>query len=432
MAMSIDRRGFLGLAGIAGASLFLAGCVGQAAPAPSAPGASLGPAAADATGNISYWNHFTGEDERRGFEAVTKGFAEAYPGLKLKEESIPNADFMTKFTTAAQAGSLPDSVMVHANRVQDMVGMNGLVDLSSAMDSWSGASDIEEKLLTPFRRDGALYAIPCTMFVDWFYYRADWLEELGYSEPPKTWQELREVAKAMTSGDRYGVALRGGAGGGEPVIKMIRGYNGPLTDADGAPTLDLEATKTALDEYSALYLVDKSAPPSAPADGYNQIFQSFLNGQTGMLLHHNGSLKSVTDVLKTGEQVLTAPMPTTPVDTTGWLQPMGNGIASPDNASSALSWVEYWGSSDPQVELFSATGYFPSATSGQQSPTIAEDPIMSAANEQVKVGVTPEYFNGMTAWQDNSVLVQFQSLLVGETTLDEAAQAIVDDFNKNF
>ncbi|MGO2097776.1 MAG: extracellular solute-binding protein, partial [Candidatus Microbacterium stercoravium] len=224
----------------------------------------------------------------------------------------------------------------------------------------------------------------------------------------------------------------GGAGGGEPVIKMIRGYNGPLTDADGAPTIDLEATKTALDEYSALYLVDKSAPPSAPADGYNQIFQSFLNGQTGMLMHHTGSLKSVTDVLKTGEQVLTAPMPTTPVDTTGWLQPMGNGIASPDNASSALSWVEYWGSSDPQVELFSATGYFPSATSGQQSPTIAEDPIMSAANEQVKVGVTPEYFIGMTAWQDNSVLVQFQSLLVGETTLDEAAQEIVDDFNTNF
>ena len=129
------------------------------------------------------------------------------------------------------------------------------------------------------------------MFVDWFYYRADWLEELGYSEPPKTWQEFREVAKAMTSGDRYGVALRGGAGGGEPVIKMIRGYNGPLTDADGAPTLDLEATKTALDEYSALYLVDKSAPPSAPADGYNQIFQSFLNGQTGMLMHHTGSLE---------------------------------------------------------------------------------------------------------------------------------------------
>ena len=210
MAMSIDRRGFLGLAGIAGASLFLAGCVGQAAPAPSAPGASLGPAAADATGNISYWNHFTGEDERRGFEAVTKGFAEAYPGLKLKEESIPNADFMTKFTTAAQAGSLPDSVMVHANRVQDLVGMNGLVDLSSAMDSWSGASDIEEKLLTPFRRDGALYAIPCTMFVDWFYYRADWLEELGYSEPPKTWQEFREVAKAMTSG---GSIRRGAARG---------------------------------------------------------------------------------------------------------------------------------------------------------------------------------------------------------------------------
>ena len=226
--------------------------------------------------------------------------------------------------------------------------------------------------------------------------------------------------------------MRGGAGGGEAVIKMIRGYNGPLTDADGAPTLDLDATKTALEEYAALYLVDKSVPPSAPADGYNQIFQSFLNGQTGMLMHHTGSLKSVTDALKTSEQVLTAPMPTTPVDTTGWLQPMGNGVANAERASNALAWVEYWGSADPQVELFSATGYFPSATSGQQSPTIAEDPLMAAANKQVETGITPEYFNGMSGWQDNSVLVQFQSLLVGETTLDAAAQKIVDDFNKNF
>lgn len=428
----IGRRQFLSLAGLAGASVLLAGCVGEAAPAPGAAGPAFTAAdPATAKGTVSYWNHFTGEDERRGFEAITRGFKQAFPGITLKEESIPMADFMTKFTTAAQAGSLPDSVMVHASRVQDMVGMNGLVDLSASFTNWSESTDIDEKLLTPFRRGEGLYAIPCTMFVDWYYYRADWLEELGYSAPPSTWAEFREVAKAMTNGDRYGVALRGGAGGGEAVIKMIRGYNGPLIDASGNPTLDLEAVKTALEEYSALYLVDKSAPPSAPADGYSQIFQSFLNGQTGMLMHHTGSLKSVTDALKPGEEVLTAPMPTA-AHPTGWLQPMGNGIANAQNADNALAWLEYWGSGDPQVDMFQATGYFPSSSAGQKAPAISADPLMAAALKQAETGVIPEYFNGMSGWQDNSVLVQFQALLVGTTTLDAAAQTIVDDFNANF
>lgn len=429
---TMDRRHFLSLAGLTGASVLLAGCVGDPRTSPTVPSEKLAAAAPDtAKGTVTYWDHFTGEDERRGFDAVTSGFKRAFPGLTLKEESIPNADFMTKFTTAAQANSLPDSVMVHPSRVQDMIGMNGLVDVSSAFENWETSSDIAAKLLTPFQRDGALYAIPCTMFVDWYYYRADWLEELGYSEPPATWSEFREVAKAMTGDGRYGVALRGGAGGGETVIKMIRGYNGPLVDTSGSPSIDVEAVRTALEEYSALYLVDKSAPPSTPADGYNQIFQSFFNGQSGMLMHHTGSLKSVISALKPGDQVMTAPMPKA-VEQIGWLQPMGNGVTNAENAPNSLAWAEYWGSAEPQVSLFSATGYFPSVTSAQSDESITSDPMMAAAIKQVEVGVTPEYFNGMSAWQDSSVLVQFQSLLVGQTSLDDAAKKIVDDFNASF
>ena len=430
---TLDRRSFLSLLGLTGTSIALGGCVGQPAPAPQS-ASSIRPASpADAKGEITYWNHFTGEDERRGFEAVTSGFAKTYPGVALKSESLPEADFMTKFTTAVQSRSVPNSVMVHAKRVQDMVAMQGLIDLTDAVTAWSGSSDINAKILAAFQRDGRTYAIPAALFVDWYYYRPDWLEEAGISSPPSTWAEFREAARKMTDArrDRYGFSLRGGPGGGEHVIKMIRGYNGPLVSADGKPTLTKEAVATAIEEYSATYLVDSSVPRSAPNDGYNQIFQSFLTGRTGMLMHHTGSLKSVTAALKPGTQVMTAPMPKAEFET-GWLQPLGNGLMSSDGAETSLAWLEYWGSSDPQVDFFNATGYFPVSTKAQASSTITSIDILKAALDQVKVGVTPEYFRGLQAWQDNSVLVQFQSVLVEKTSISQAADTIVADFQKNF
>ncbi|MFC7846957.1 ABC transporter substrate-binding protein [Arthrobacter sp. NPDC057388] len=431
--MDMNRRRFVSLLGLAGAGAALAGCVpGATQSAPSA--ASIRAASpADAKGEVTYWNHFTGEDERRGFGAVTAGYAKNYPQVTLKSESIPNSDFMTKFTTAVQSRSVPNAVMVHANRVQDMVSMQGLVDLTDPLSAWSGKSDIADKILAPFRRQDRIYAVPSAMFVDWYYYRADWLKEAGLSAPPATWSEFRQLAKAMTdpARGRHGLALRGGAGGGEHIIKMIRAFNGPLVDGDGKPALKKDAVATALEEYSAPYLVDKSAPLSAPSDGYTQVFQSFLNGNTGVLMHHTGSLKSVTAALKPGVEVMTAPMPKAEFET-GWIQPLGNGLMTLDGAATTLSWLEYWGSSQPQLDMFNATGYFPATTSGQASRTITADPLFAAALKQIRTGITPEYFTGMQAWQDNSVLVQFQALLVGKASASQAADSILTDFNSHF
>ncbi|PDQ36027.1 MAG: hypothetical protein B5766_02480 [Candidatus Lumbricidophila eiseniae] len=428
--INFDRRQFLGLVGAGTAGLILSGCVRKPASSDASGPTIKAADPATAKGTVEYWNHFTGADERLGFEAVTSGFAKKYPGVTLSNQSIPLADFMTKFTTAVQAKTTPDALMVIANRVNEMVGMNGLIDLTAAVSAWSGHSDIADKLISPFQRNGKTYAIPAALFVDWFYYRKDWLDEAGVTTPPATWQEFRAVAKEITTSKRYGFALRGGSGGGEPILKMIRAYNGPFVDGGGAPTLKADAVAAALEEYSAPYLIDKSAPPSAPADGYNQIFQSLFTGQAGMLWHHTGSLKSVSAALHPTVQVMTAPLPSHQGSEMGWVQPLGNGLASTANAENALAWLEYWGSAQPQVDMFKATGYFPASTPGQ---TLAgSTPMLDAALTTVKKGITPEYFNGMSAWQDNTVLVQYQSLLVGKTTISAAANVIVADFKKNF
>ena len=421
------RRNFLRLMAVGGAGLALGGCVAEPAQQTTAPvSGPLDPA--NVRGALSYWNSFTGEDERAGFQSVVDSFRAAYPDVDLQVEAVPNADFMTKFTTAVQSNSGPDAVMALMERFPDMAGMNGLADLTGSVGNWGGLAEFDQKMLDPLTVDGKLYALPALAFVDWMYYRADWFEEAGIKEPPRTWSEFRDVAKALTdpARDRYGFGMRGGAGGGAFIIKIINAYNGPLTTPDGKASLDLDATVQALRLYTGLYTEDRSVPPSAPNDSYNQIFQSFLTGRTGMLVHHTGSLQSVQKALRPMEQVRTMVLPKADHEST-WILPGGNGLmGSTDNPDAAFAWLTHWASPQTQLDFLKATGYWPTAARAQQDPFVTRNPLYDAATDAVAIGGTPTFFRGFQGWMDTVVLVESQNVLVGRKTPEEAAAVMVD------
>jgi trehalose/maltose transport system substrate-binding protein len=83
--------------------------------------------------------------------------------------------------------------------------------------------------------DGRLVAIPWYTAAGLLYYRTDLLEKYGYEQPPKTWEELAEMAKKIQDGERaagkpdfHGFVFQGKAG--ETVtcdaIEWIYSYNG--------------------------------------------------------------------------------------------------------------------------------------------------------------------------------------------------------------
>ena len=71
-----------------------------------------------------------------GLKAGAESYAAKYPGASVESVTIPNADFMAKFTLAVQGGGKPDTTMLAADRVPDMVGMGGLTDLTGAIARW--------------------------------------------------------------------------------------------------------------------------------------------------------------------------------------------------------------------------------------------------------------------------------------------------------
>jgi multiple sugar transport system substrate-binding protein len=331
---------------------------------------------------------------------------------------------MAKFTTAALAGGLPDTAMVTVDRLADMYGMEAVIPLNPWLDQWELKDAFTDDVWAGATIDGQIYGIPAFMFIDWMYYRTDWFAEAGIENPPATWQDFVDAAIKLTDPGqgRYSVGLRGGDGGENFMIQLFQLFGSPIVDADGCAALDTTAVADAIRSYTELFTVHHAAPPSAPGDSFRQIMEGFKTGQTGMLLHHTGSLTEIVDVL--GDKVMTAPIPAGPALSGSWVEPQFNGMTSEENAEAAWAWLTEWGTVDAEVAFLEETGYFPANSQVASDKRVTDNPLYVAAIESMGTGRLPPQFAGFPGWAKQTVLPAMQQVLLGEKTPEQATEEI--------
>jgi multiple sugar transport system substrate-binding protein len=410
---AMSRRDFLKAAALGSAGLTMANYLPALA-------------AQDLSGEIHYWHHFTSESEFKGMDRVIAMFQEAYPGVTVIQENIPNPEFMQKFTAAVQANTRPDTTMIDATRLPDMLAMGGVVDLTERINNWSLKEFFPDNRWTGVTVDDKIYGIPAFTFVDWMYYRKDWFDEAGIAIPT-TLEEFREAAIALTDPEqgRYGFGMRGGAGGQGFIIDMLEAYGSPIIDEDGNPAIDRDKAIEAMTFWSGLYTTDKVVPPSAPGDGFAQLMTGFQTGQTAMLWHHTGSLVDISSFLTPGEQFGTAVKPAGPAELITRVSYLYNGLMKEDNADAAFEWVAYWGETDPAIAFLEETGYFPVSTAVSEDARIVDNPIYKAALDSVAVGRDPVAFVGAPGWAQEVALPALQKILVGDYTVEEGVDEMI-------
>ncbi|WP_417309274.1 ABC transporter substrate-binding protein [Devosia sp.] len=376
--------------------------------------------------SINYWHHFTSQTEFAGLEAVMKLFNEAHPDIAVSQENIPNPEFMAKMTAAVVANSLPDTTMVSTERVADLTAMGALVDLTDRINAWPQKDDFPADRWKGITRDGNIYGIPAFTFVDWMYYRKDWFEEAGIS-PPTTFEEFTDAAIQLTdpAKGRYGFGMRGGAGGFGYVINVMEAFGAPLIHEDGSIYLEREPAIAALKWYTGLHTEHHVVPPSAPNDSFRQIMEAFQTGQTAMLWHHTGSLLDQQKFLEAGVEFGTVPIPAGPARRVARLSYAYNGLAKDEHADAGFDWVSYWGTADAAVAFLEQTGYFPASPKVAQDERIVGNPIYAAAVETLGFGILSPSFPGLAGWSESTVLPAFQSVLIGQTTVEDAVDEMI-------
>ncbi|MBX3085141.1 MAG: extracellular solute-binding protein [Anaerolineae bacterium] len=381
------------------------------------------------SGTINYWHHFTSDAEFAGMEEVIKLFNAKYPDIQIVQENIPNADFMAKFTAAVQADSRPNTAMVTADRVLDMVAMGGLIDLTDRVKNWDLKKYFPDSRFDGVTVDGKIYGVPSFTFVDWCYYRKDYFEEAGIAAPPTTYQEFQDAAIKLTdaSKNRYGFGMRGGDGGQGFIIDAIQAFGSELV-VDGKAAIDKAKAMDAIKFWSELFTVHKVVPPSAPNDSFRQIMDAFKTGQTAMVWHHTGSLAEITAAL--GDKFGTYVRPKGPKAQIARVSFQYNGMMKDENADAAWDWLAFWGESDAAITFLEKTGYFPVSEAVATDPRITSNSAYDAAVATQKFGILPPRFIGYAGWAQKVVLPEFQKVLIGGQSVEQCVDTIIKELEK--
>lgn len=159
--------------------------------------------------------------------------------------------------------------------------------------------DLSPSELEPFagrplelaRIDGALYGVPRNLDVKLLLYRTDLMED-----QPSSWEDLRETAARLRSGDHYGFAFPGKESGlfGH-FFELHAMAGGEMFEGDGppAPRVDDEAGRWALGLLKDLY--ENAAPEETPNWHYDEVAACFRGGRAAMSTDWPGGFYTYVD-----------------------------------------------------------------------------------------------------------------------------------------
>ena len=141
------------------------------------------------------------------------------------------------------------------------------------------------------RIDGALYGVPRNLDVKLLLYRTDLMED-----QPSSWEDLRETAARLRSGDLYGFAFPGKESGlfGH-FFELHAMAGGEMFGDDGppAPGMDDEAGRWALGLLKDLY--ENAAPEETPNWHYDEVAACFRGGRAAMSTDWPGGFYTYVD-----------------------------------------------------------------------------------------------------------------------------------------
>lgn len=235
------------------------------------------------------------EDSNRMIVQRVKEFA-AQKDIKTNVEIIAYEDFLPKCISAIESGKTPDVSFFGYQEVGQFYEMGLLRDLSSLynkLGSEQGAFYPGLKNAVTF--EGRQYGIPFWAEATVMYYRKDLLAAAGFREPPRTWEDYREVVKATTDPAKgiYGAGIGYGKGNSDSewfTRAVLWSYGGAEVDKDGRTvTINSPASVAAAKFISDLFLVDKSTPPSAIGWDDSGNNKAYLSGQA-VTVFNTGSI----------------------------------------------------------------------------------------------------------------------------------------------
>jgi trehalose/maltose transport system substrate-binding protein len=415
----LNRRDFLKMsgAGLAGAALLGASGCG---------GGSSG------SGNLIF---AMGPDDAQGTMAALIKKFNKQSDFKVTHQVMPadTGSYFDKLKTEFQAGTGDIDVIGGDVIWPAQLAANGwIVDLTDKFP----ASEQEKFLEAPLNSvtyEGKVYGVPWYTDAGMLYHRIDLLEKSGYSEPPKTWDELEEMANKVKQdqGVKYGFVFQGDAyeGGVCNGLEYIWTHGGDVLDPSDPDKVIIDSPESAAGLAAEASMLSSGAAPQAvstyqEAETDAAFFQDPGNAVFARQWPYGYAYLDTKGYLKQ-DQVGVGPLPTEEGQDLasclgGWDMLIN---AQSDMQDEAWEFIKFM--TAPEQMKFRAVRatVLPTRTSLLSDPEIAKIPVVSQGKPAIQnthARPVSEYYADMSLEMQE----QFNSVLKGDESPEQAVSTL--------
>ncbi|MCW8216875.1 MULTISPECIES: extracellular solute-binding protein [Streptomyces] len=381
------------------------------------------------SGTVTWWDTSNVGSEDKVFKKIAEGFEKKHPKVDVKYVSVPFGDAQNKFKNAAQAGSgAPDVIRSEVAWTPEFADLGYLAPLDGTA-ALKDQDDFLKQAVASTKYDGKTYAVPQVIDSMGVFYNKKLFKDAGV-EPPANIDELKTVSKKIKDKTgKTGLYLRGDDS--YYFLSFLYGEGGDLVDASSQTvTVDNAAGAKAFGVVKDL--VDSGAAKTDATDGWENMMQSFKNGDVAMMI--NGPW-AVADTL-TGKEFsdkANLGISTVPAGSAGQGAPQGGHnlavYAGSKNLEASYAFVEYMTSVEAQAQTAGELNLLPTRTSAYAKQQAVDSeivqffkPVVETAVERPWIPETGSLFAPLNT--------EYTNVLTGQTTPEKAAKATGDSYRK--
>jgi len=231
-------------------------------------------------------------EARATWEATAQRFMELYPNVTVAGSELQYDP--AAFTALIAGQQLPTLFRAYFTDPPTFVGQNAVADLTPYFEAAGVADVFNPAILRNMSQDGKIYAIPRDAYALGLAYNIPMLEAAGFAAPPATWQELADMAVALTDRENnvagFAFINDGSGATGWHFTNIAYGFGATPSDiiqdnGDGtySAAFGAGATVEALEFLQSLRW-DLDVLPGATLD-WGSISEALVSGRVAMVIY---------------------------------------------------------------------------------------------------------------------------------------------------
>lgn len=423
------------LTALTGTALAVALTACGTAPGPgTSPGAENDP---NAPITLTIGSAMVTEDPEGAVEQeIAKRYMDAHPNVTVEFISMPATEISKRVVTQAATGDLPDMFFVPNDFMPQLYDLEITADLEGLLGA-DYLAGYNPKILSDSKVNDKMMTVPVYASPYAVIYRTDWFKELGL-QAPTTWDEFREVAKALTRDkdndgkiDTWAFSMVGARNNsGEQRFSLISKSFGAdeVYQADGggwSTDIGTPQFKEALTFFTDLYLKDKVVPPGPVEVDYSMSMELFTGEQTGMILSGPHSLGFITKQNPALEGKLGSFLiPQGPQGQHVSISGLGGYTIteSSEHKEVAIDYLKFFTNQENALYFGQQTGRMPVRSDAAQDPFFSTE-LFNGFLDAMDYTVPPKTFPAYPALMD-AIGEAYSNVLSGSATLDEAYETL--------